>query len=59
MVAKETRWHQTVKEVLKEIGEDRRYDISESNSGMIDIFSSSYPDFGIPNHFGVFFIYSI
>jgi len=32
---KENRWHQTVKQVLKEIGEDRGYNVEESEKEMI------------------------
>ena len=32
---KENRWHEAVKQVLKEIGEDRGYDVEESEQEMI------------------------
>jgi hypothetical protein len=32
---KEARWHEMVKEALKEIGEEREYDVSESEKEMI------------------------
>lgn len=40
---KEPRWHQTVKEVLKEIGEGKGYDVSESEQEML--FSSKFKMF--------------
>ena len=40
---KEPRWHQTVKEVIKEIGQSREYDVSESEQEML--FSSKFTMF--------------